>query len=87
MENVKKVEAQIKAMIVSLLELDKDPESIGSNDNLIDTIGLNSVDALELLLMVEEEFEIQIDDEDLNESLVSSVASMAGYIADKIGTA
>ncbi len=83
----KAIESQIKAMIVSLLELDKDPESINSDDNLIDTIGLNSVDALELLLMVEEEFEIEIDDDDLNESLVSSVGSMAGYIAEKIGEA
>lgn len=51
--------------------------------NVIEVLGLNSVDALEVLIRVEGEFGIQIDDEDLSIELVSSIATLEKYIQDR----
>ena len=51
--------------------------------NVIEVLGLNSVDALEVLIRVEGEFGIQIDDEDLSIELVSSIAALEKYIQDR----
>ncbi|NHV28511.1 acyl carrier protein [Burkholderia sp. D-99] len=55
--------------------------------NLIETLGLNSVDALEVLIRVEGEFGIQIDDEDLSIDLVSSVDTLEQYIRNRLPAA
>lgn len=55
--------------------------------NLIETLGLNSVDALEVLIRVEGEFGIQIDDEDLSIELVSSVDTLEQYIRNRLPAA
>ena len=53
------------------------------DDNLLRRYGLSSVDALEFLLAVEEEFGISIDDEDLSEDLVSSASGLTEYILQR----
>ncbi|KWO55049.1 hypothetical protein WM28_05990 [Burkholderia ubonensis] len=55
--------------------------------NLIETLGLNSVDALEVLIRVEGEFGIQIDDEDLSIDLVRSVDTLEQYIRNRLPAA
>jgi acyl carrier protein len=48
--------------------------------NVIEVLGLNSVDALEVLIRVEGEFGIQIDDEDLSIDLVQSLQTLTEYV-------
>lgn len=57
--------------------------SDAGDDNLLRRYGLSSIDALEFLLAVEEEFEIAIDDEDLSEELVSSASRLTHYIMER----
>lgn len=51
--------------------------------NLVQYLGLNSVDALEVLIRVEGEFGIQIDDDDLSVDLVQSIDTLAAYVEGK----
>lgn len=52
--------------------------------NLIETLGLSSVDALEVLIRIEGEFGIHIDDEDLSIDLVSSFAALEKYVLERL---
>lgn len=51
--------------------------------NMVEQLGLNSIDALEVLIRVEGEFGIQIDDDDLSIDLVQSIAKLAEYVESK----
>ncbi len=51
--------------------------------NVIEVLGLNSVDALEVLIRVEGEFGIQIDDEDLSIDLVQSLQTLTEYVQSR----
>jgi acyl carrier protein len=55
-----------------------------SSENLLEKYRLNSVDALEFLLRVEEEFDIAIPDDQLNTGLLSDMGNLATYI-DQLG--
>ena len=50
-------------------------------DNLIDRYGFSSLDALEYLLILEEKFGITLEDEDLNEEVLSSATALTKHIA------
>ena len=62
---------QIKKMIVDRLNLGIEPESIGDDANLFgssdeaDSIGLDSVDALELAVGLMNEFQVEISDDNM----------------------
>ena len=45
-------------------QFDMDPESITMDTNLIDDIGADSLDVVELIMSLEDEFGIAISDED-----------------------
>lgn len=73
----------LKEVIIKSMEIEKKPEDINGQD-LIAELGINSVDALEILVWVENTFEIQIEDEDLNADLISSIDGFADYIVSKM---
>lgn len=52
--------------------------------NLIETLGLTSIDALEILVGVEGEFGIEIHDEDLSINLISSFAALQDYVQTRL---
>ena len=59
-----------------------DKNNIVGND-LIAELGINSVDALEIFVWVENTFDIQIDDEDLSAELLGSIDYLCDYIYKK----
>ena len=59
-------------------EIDLDLSTI--KDGVFEELGLSSVEALEYLFLVENEFDIVINDEDLNANLVKSFDVLANYI-------
>ena len=75
---------QIKELIVDRLKLEESPESIGDGDPLFgEGLGLDSIDALELVLGVEQEFGVKIDDEEVGAEALASVESLATFVASK----
>lgn len=75
-EGVKKV---LKQILKDSLELKIPLEEIEGND-LVNELGINSVDSLEILVWVENHFKIQIPDEDLKIDLIKSLDNLASYI-------
>ncbi|KLU73010.1 MAG: hypothetical protein RHS_1252 [Robinsoniella sp. RHS] len=62
--------------------LEIQPSQIVGED-LIEELGINSVDALEIFVWIENIFEIQIADDELNANLLGSIEYLAEYISSK----
>jgi acyl carrier protein len=78
--------AEIKALIVSALNLEgKDPSSIEDEALLFGDGGLrlDSLDALELAMGIEEKFGVRIPEGEEARPIFRSVATLAEYVASQ----
>ena len=76
--------AELKKKIIETLGLeDVTPDDIGEDDQLIGgDLGLDSIDALELVMMIESDYFVTIDNKDLGEKVFVSVRTLAQYIQE-----
>lgn len=75
-----KVEERIIQVIHEHLDIPQDISIDTYDEDFLLRYNLNSVDALELLLMIEREFGIEIDDADLNSDLLSTIHTLSVYV-------
>ena len=73
---VKKVFDKIKKIIVEQLGIDEDKVTMDAS--FIDDLGADSLDMVELIMAIEEEFEIEIPTEDLEQ--IVTVGDVVKYI-------
>jgi len=80
---------RIKRLLVDKLHLDGlKPESIEDEMPLFgDGLGLDSVDALELVVALEREFSLRIQSHEVGREAFGSVATLARYIDGRLATA
>ncbi|MEU8588294.1 acyl carrier protein [Streptomyces sp. NPDC048664] len=74
---------RLRRVMVESLRLDLAPEAIPDTD-LRNKVGIDSVMGLEFLIWVENEFGIQIKDEDLSVHLVDSLDTLAAYVDERV---
>jgi acyl carrier protein len=76
------LEQELKIKIVQTLGLsDLKPEDIGDEDRLVGgEFGIDSIDVLELVLMVEQSYGVVIDSKEIGEKVFRSVRSLADHI-------
>lgn len=74
---------ELKERIVNALNLeDISTEDIQDNDPLFgDGLGLDSIDALELIVLLDKEYGIKLADPKLGKDIFQSVETMAQYVA------
>lgn len=74
---------QLKAEIIEVLNLEElTPADIDANAPLFgDGLGLDSIDALELIVLMEKNYGIRLTDPAQGKEIFKSVASMAQYVA------
>lgn len=77
---------RLRRAVVAALRLERDPATIPDN-NLRSELGIDSITGLELLIWVEQEFGIQIDDDDLSVELVDSLDTLAAYVEGRLAEA
>jgi len=77
----------IKRLIITRLKLvDMTPEMIENNAPLFgEGLGLDSIDALELVLGLEKEFGVIIPDAEVGKKVFQSVRTMAQYVLEQQG--
>ena len=76
----------VKKMIVKAVRLKIAPESIGNNQPLFGGgVGLDSLDALELVVALEKEFGVRIPDADVGRKVLVSVETIVKFIEDNSG--
>jgi len=78
------IEDRLKKMIVERLFMKIDPLEIDAAKSLIDAYGVDSVSLLELVVGVEEEFGIEVGDEDFNVASFQSVDALAAFVRGKL---
>ncbi len=73
------VESKIKAIIAE--QLGVKPEEVTPNASFVDDLGADSLDTVELIMALEEEFNIEIPDEDAEK--MKTVGDVNKYIEEK----
>jgi acyl carrier protein len=77
--------ARVKAIMVQVLDLDMPPEQIDDELSLYSShIRLDSLGFLHLLIALEEEFDCQVDDEDVMEADLETVADLIQLFEGKL---
>lgn len=78
---------RIKELIVRQLKLEMDPSKIADDAPLFGDadggLGLDSIDALELVLGVEKEFGIKVQDEEVGVTAFASVNALCAFVRQK----
>lgn len=78
-KHMSSVDAKIKEIIAEQLGLRE--EEIKSDANFLDDLGADSLDIVELIMAMEEEFEMEIPDEDAEKIL--SVQNAIDYVVNR----
>jgi acyl carrier protein len=75
---------ELKEKIIEQLNLeDVSVEEIADDDSLFgDGLGLDSIDALELIVMLDKDYGIKLSDPKEGRKIFESIAVMAAYIAE-----
>jgi len=73
---------KLKELLVSGLRLqDTEPSAITDDQPIfVEGLGLDSIDALELVVLIEEHFGIAIPDEEVGKSAFASINALVDYI-------
>jgi acyl carrier protein len=81
------VKNRVKRVLINKLLQDLRPEDIKDDTPLIELgVGVDSVATLELIVALEEEFQIGIDESEINRELLTNLTSISDYISDRIRT-
>lgn len=75
----------LKNQIISTLKLtDIEPDEIDVDAPLIgEGLGLDSIDTLELLVLLEKEYKVTVPDINIGRKIFSSIRAMAKYIQEE----
>ena len=75
----------LKKMIIDTLNLEEiTPEEIQEDAPLFrDGLGLDSIDALELVVAIEKIFNIIIEDEDVGKRAFASINALTGFVQEE----
>lgn len=77
-------EAEIKTVIFQLLKQiapDTEPSTLLPGDNIRDTLGIDSFDALQFLVALDEKLGIEIPEQDYGKT--ATLEQLVGYIIEK----
>lgn len=75
---------RIKRLLVERLKLETEPSEIADDQPLFgEGLGLDSIDALELVLGLEQEFGVRIEDEEVGGEALASVNALADFVREK----
>lgn len=79
---------ELKVKLISILNLtDVKPEDFDENAQLVGgELGIDSIDVLEMVVMVEKDYGITINNQEVGEKVFSTLANLAEYITENSTT-
>jgi len=80
---MQKLILELKEKIITTLDLiDVTPDDFDENDRLVGgKLGIDSIDILELAMMIDTEYGIKIDNKELGQKVFASLTLLADYIS------
>jgi acyl carrier protein len=78
------VTRQLKELILEVTQMKIKPEEIADNANLFTDCGLDSTSVVDLIVSIEQKFDISIDEDELDIKLFQSLAVLATFVEEKI---
>lgn len=86
-DETSRLNAKIKELLIKGLRLDLRPEDIDEALPIFgeEGLGLDSIDALEMVVLVEDEFGVSIPDEEVGKQAFASVNVLSEYILAERG--
>lgn len=78
--NVNEIEARVKKIVVEQLGVKED--EVTSDASFVDDLGADSLDTVELVMALEEEFETEIPDEDAEK--IVTIKDAVNYIVNRM---
>lgn len=84
-QNLMEFTARLKELIIRVLRLeDIGPEDIIDSEPLFgEGLGLDSIDALEMVVAIEKEYGVEIPDAEVGRHAFASMNALAGFILEK----
>jgi acyl carrier protein len=75
---------ELKVKLIDLLNLsDLTPDDFDEHDRLVGgDLGIDSIDVLEMVVMVEKDYGVVINSQEVGEKVFSSLAALADYIRE-----
>lgn len=75
---------ELKVKLIDVLNLiDVSPGDIREDDQLVGgELGIDSIDVLEMVIMIEKDYGIKIDNKELGEKVFSTLRTLAVYIRE-----
>jgi len=78
---------EIKTLIIETLNIpDVDPKDVNDETPLFggnNVIGLDSIDAIELIMAIQRKYNVRVDDQNLARTVLQSINSIAEFITTK----
>ena len=72
---------RVKKVLVEQLGLEEDPSKVTMEAHIVDDLGADSLDVVEIIMGLEEEFEINIPDGDAEK--LPTVGAIVAYVDEK----
>ncbi len=74
---------ELKKLVIDTLKIpDVTPDEIDNDENLFEgRLGIDSVDALELVMALQRNYKVHIDDQNLGRFIIKSINTIAEFIA------
>ncbi len=84
MSPIEEIISELKVKIIDTLGLiDVTPEDIKDDERLVGgDLGIDSIDVLELVMMIEKDYGVKIDNKELGVKVFASVRALATHIAN-----
>lgn len=83
----KELKLEIKNLIIETLNItDVDPADVLDSEPLFadkNALGVDSIDALEIIMALQRKYNIRIDDQNLAREVMDSIDSIADYVSKK----
>lgn len=88
MRDTPAIRAEIKKILVEVLDLDLPPDQIRDNDMLFaHGMGIDSVEALEIVKVIEQRFAVKIPDDDIGLAMFQDVISLSEVVRSRLDAA
>jgi acyl carrier protein len=84
MTELQTIETELAQLVVHVLNLEMKPEEIDPAQSLVDDLGLDSLDILEIALTVSKKYGVKLrSDNENNKQIFASLSALAQYVAQE----